>query len=455
MAHPSRLRNRRIGVETGSMRNGGQMSRDRRALAALVAMFALMVQALGPRGPPWPRRRIASEAMLICTGTGCHQCVRAWSALQAQGLRRHALPGLPGRGDGGHPASGPRRPAGALRGRPRRKGAGRAPRPARGPAPRRGRPARDLRPPEPDPSRAAPARGADTRLPFRIQMTLQIRALRGALLAGAALCAQPRLRRPMTRPPPSPASSCSPRRRAPTGRCRPRPSTPTGSPPRSTPSPRRTRSSTCRRSSCAAATIGDTQAPLTTRTSGVGSSARSLIYADGVLLSALIGNNNSTASPRWGMVAPEEIERIEVLYGPFSAAYAGNSIGAVVNITTREPESFEAQAKVSAGAQHFRQYATADDLSGLRRPPRRRETGADRSGGGSAAPIWRPAASRSGYVTATPARERQHGGIPVSGAFADVNRTGAPIVVLGAGRARKTEPGQRQAEAGVGRSRRR
>src|SRR5687768_11362024 len=38
--------------------------------------------------------------------------------------------------------------------------------------------------------------------------------------------------------------------------------------------------------------IGDTQAPLATRTSGVGSSARSLIYADGMLLSALIGNNN-------------------------------------------------------------------------------------------------------------------------------------------------------------------
>src|SRR5436190_2142853 len=91
--------------------------------------------------------------------------------------------------------------------------------------------------------------------------------------------------------------------------------------------------------------IGDTQAPITTRTSGVGASARSLVYADGVLLSALIGNNNSTASPRWGMVTPEEIERIDVLYGPFSAAYPGNSIGAVVNIATRVPQGFELTAK--------------------------------------------------------------------------------------------------------------
>ncbi|MFY0010842.1 hypothetical protein ABTP68_19580, partial [Acinetobacter baumannii] len=45
--------------------------------------------------------------------------------------------------------------------------------------------------------------------------------------------------------------------------------------------------------------IGDTQAPLATRTSGVAASARSLIFADGALLSSLIGNNNTTASPQW------------------------------------------------------------------------------------------------------------------------------------------------------------
>src|SRR3569623_2300906 len=68
---------------------------------------------------------------------------------------------------------------------------------------------------------------------------------------------------------------------------------------------------------------GDVQAPNATRTSGEGQSARSLVYAAGVLLSALIGNNNSFASPRWGMVAPEEVARIEVLYGPFAAQNAG------------------------------------------------------------------------------------------------------------------------------------
>ncbi|MDB5424645.1 MAG: putative TonB-dependent siderophore receptor, partial [Phenylobacterium sp.] len=174
------------------------------------------------------------------------------------------------------------------------------------------------------------------------------------------------------------------------------------------------------------------QAPITTRTSGVGASARSLIYADGVLLSALIGNNNANASPRWGMVAPEEIDRIEVMYGPFSAAYAGNAIGAVVNITTRRPQSFEAQAKVSLGAQHFRQYATKDDYPVY-------EASAslgDRRGALS----WRLSGNHLetrgqplSYVTAVRPATASAAGMPVTGAFDDRNRTGAAIAVLGAG----------------------
>jgi iron complex outermembrane receptor protein len=122
--------------------------------------------------------------------------------------------------------------------------------------------------------------------------------------------------------------------------------------------------------------VGDTQAPLATRTSGVGASARSLVYADGVLLSALIGNNNNFASPRWGMVAPEEIERVDVLYGPFSAQYPGNSIGAVVNITTRMPDKLEASATVAGNLQTFHQYGTRGTIQwASSRPPSATEPG--------------------------------------------------------------------------------
>jgi iron complex outermembrane receptor protein len=75
--------------------------------------------------------------------------------------------------------------------------------------------------------------------------------------------------------------------------------------------------------------IGDyDHAVLSTRASGTGNSARSRVVADGILLSNLLGNGASF-TPRWGLVTPEEIERVDVLYGPFSAAYPSNSVGAL------------------------------------------------------------------------------------------------------------------------------
>jgi iron complex outermembrane receptor protein len=103
---------------------------------------------------------------------------------------------------------------------------------------------------------------------------------------------------------------------------------------------------------------GDTQATMATRTWGVSSSARSLVYADGVPLTALIANNNTLGGPRWGLVAPSEIARIDMMYGPFSAAYAGNSMGAVMEITTRLPEKLEGSISQTQAAQKFEQYGT-------------------------------------------------------------------------------------------------
>lgn len=105
---------------------------------------------------------------------------------------------------------------------------------------------------------------------------------------------------------------------------------------------------------------GDTQPVLATRTWGVNSSARSLVYADDVLISALIANNNTIGAPRWGLVPPESIERVDFLYGPFSAAYPGNSIGGVLQITTRMPDHAEASIKQTEAFQTFRLYGTHD-----------------------------------------------------------------------------------------------
>ena len=105
---------------------------------------------------------------------------------------------------------------------------------------------------------------------------------------------------------------------------------------------------------------GDNQTVLASRVWGLNSSARTLVYADDILLSALIGNNNTNATPRWGMVSPEEIKRVEFLYGPFSAAYPGNSMGGVLTFITRMPEKFEATVRQSESFQAFSLYNTKD-----------------------------------------------------------------------------------------------
>src|SRR3954452_10249147 len=90
---------------------------------------------------------------------------------------------------------------------------------------------------------------------------------------------------------------------------------------------------------------GDNQAVLATRSWGLNSSARTLIYYDDLLISALIGNNNSGASPKWNLVSPESIARIDFLNGPYAAAYPGNSIGGVLLITSKMPDRPFAVAK--------------------------------------------------------------------------------------------------------------
>jgi iron complex outermembrane receptor protein len=176
---------------------------------------------------------------------------------------------------------------------------------------------------------------------------------------------------------------------------------------------------------------GDTQSPITTRTSGVGASARSLIYVDGVLLSSLIGNNNTSASPKWGLVPAAAIEQVEVLYGPFAAGYPGNSIGSVVSITTRMPMKFEADAEVQGAMQSFSKYA---DSKGYGTGRVAADLG-DRSGPLAFRLSYSHLDSHAqplGYATAVTPSVMSSAGTAVTGAVFDLNRTGQPIAVLGA-----------------------
>ncbi|MEZ0244972.1 MAG: TonB-dependent receptor, partial [Sphingomonas sp.] len=122
---------------------------------------------------------------------------------------------------------------------------------------------------------------------------------------------------------------------------------------------------------------------------------------------------------------------INVLYGPFSAAYPGNSIGAVVNITTRLPDDFEATVNAGVNVQPFDQYGTRLTLPSYQLGA----TVGDRFGPLAVFASVDHVDSRGQpltYVTAARPAATSASGIPVTGGYDDVNRTNAPIRVLGA-----------------------
>ncbi|MCX7165280.1 MAG: TonB-dependent receptor [Rhodocyclales bacterium] len=109
--------------------------------------------------------------------------------------------------------------------------------------------------------------------------------------------------------------------------------------------------------------IGDRNGILVMRVNSSIASAQTAVYADNLLVSNFLNNSFSTP-PRWGMVAPEEIDRVDVVYGPFSAMYPGNSAGGVVVISAHMPEKFEAHAKLDVFGQHFKMYGTDQSFNG-------------------------------------------------------------------------------------------
>ncbi|MDQ7958807.1 MAG: TonB-dependent receptor [Pseudomonadota bacterium] len=183
--------------------------------------------------------------------------------------------------------------------------------------------------------------------------------------------------------------------------------------------------------------IGDyNHAILSTRASGTGNSARSAVYADGILLSNYLGNgiaNGTNYAPRWGLVSPEEIERVDVMYGPFSAAYPGNSAGAVVDYVTRMPTKFEAHVSAGYSSQPNDLYNTRQTFNSWQTSASLGSKVGDWS--------WWLHLSRTDsegqpltFTTATAASGRAgSAGTPVAGYVGGLNTTRTPWYILGTG----------------------
>lgn len=92
-------------------------------------------------------------------------------------------------------------------------------------------------------------------------------------------------------------------------------------------------------------------------------SARTLAMVDGFVVSNFLGNSFNFA-PKWGVVGPGEVRQFDIVYGPYSSRYTGNSMGGIVNITTRDPQETEAFATMQGFVQPYRQFSTSEDYYG-------------------------------------------------------------------------------------------
>jgi len=108
---------------------------------------------------------------------------------------------------------------------------------------------------------------------------------------------------------------------------------------------------------------GLTNQPLVIRGNNTELTGRTLVLMDGILISDFTAAGNSNG-PKWFLVAPQEIERVDMIYGPFSAALSGNSLSGTAMITTHFPEELEVEADAKYFYQNFREYKTDEDIHG-------------------------------------------------------------------------------------------
>ena len=106
--------------------------------------------------------------------------------------------------------------------------------------------------------------------------------------------------------------------------------------------------------------FGDRNANVGGRSFGTLQPGRALVYLDGYLISNFLGRFDA---PRWNMVNVESIDRLDALYGPFSAIYPGNSMGTTLVISERKPKGLEVSASIKLNQQGFSEYGTRDSLT--------------------------------------------------------------------------------------------
>jgi len=109
---------------------------------------------------------------------------------------------------------------------------------------------------------------------------------------------------------------------------------------------------------------GDDNAVVAMRGANTVQSARTIVMVDGFVVSNFLGNRYDYP-PKWNVVGPSEVRQFDIVYGPYSARYGGNSMGGVISVTTQEPkEGFSGSGTVQTMIMPFKEYGFDQTFTG-------------------------------------------------------------------------------------------
>lgn len=108
---------------------------------------------------------------------------------------------------------------------------------------------------------------------------------------------------------------------------------------------------------------GDDNAVVALRGANTIQSARTIVMVDGFVVSNFLGNRYDYP-PKWNVVGPAEVRQFDIVYGPYSARYGGNSMGGVISVTTQSPKETSGYATVQGMAMPFKEYGFDRTFSG-------------------------------------------------------------------------------------------
>jgi len=108
---------------------------------------------------------------------------------------------------------------------------------------------------------------------------------------------------------------------------------------------------------------GDDNAVVALRGANTVQSARTIVLVDGFVVSNFLGNRYDFP-PKWNAVGPGEVRQFDIVYGPYSARYGGNSMGGVISVTTAEPKDSESHATVQTMMLPFSEYGLRETFQG-------------------------------------------------------------------------------------------